>query len=57
MKMIYLDKNYPPREIKLTLQAINDMVQGTNTSLRLVALVPDVPKSNNDIPFSTTFLT
>mmetsp|Transcript_33045 Transcript_33045/g.40920 ORF Transcript_33045/g.40920 Transcript_33045/m.40920 type:complete len:115 (+) Transcript_33045:2658-3002(+) len=22
MKMIYLDKNYPPREIKLTLEAI-----------------------------------
>ena len=25
MKMIYLDKNYPPREIKLTLQAISEL--------------------------------
>ena len=58
MKMIYLDKNYPPSEIKLTLQAINEVAKDTNASLKLVAMIPDVARNNQcmNLPFSTTFL-
>ena len=57
--MIYLDKNYPPSEIKLTLQAINEVAKDTNASLKLVAMIPDVARNNQckNLPFSTTFLT
>lgn len=57
--MIYLDKNYPPSEIKLTLQAINEVAKDTNASLKLVAMVPDIARNSQckNLPFSTTFLT
>ena len=60
MKMIYLDKNYPPSEIKQTVQTVLKTLESPETTIRLMALVPDVPKNSqcsNDMPFSTTFLT
>ena len=56
--MIYLDKNYPPAEIKITLEAINLHAAKTNASIRKVALVPQIAKDNycRDYPFSINFL-
>lgn len=58
LQMIYLDKNYPPAEIKITLEAINEHAANANASIRKVALVPHIEKKNycNDYPFSINFL-
>lgn len=56
--MIYLDKNYPPAEIKITLEAINEHEANNNAIIRRVALVPHIMKNNDcpDFPFSMNFL-
>jgi hypothetical protein len=56
--MIYLDKNFPPAEIKLTLDQIKDHPASQKAQIRRVALVPAIPKNQNmeDFPFSTNYL-
>lgn len=56
--MIYLDKNYPPAEIKITLEAINEHAANKNASIRRVALVPHIERNKDcpDFPFSMNFL-
>lgn len=56
--MIYLDKNYPPAEIKITLEAINEHAANKNAQIRRVALVPHILQNIDcpDFPFSTNFL-
>ena len=58
LQMIYLDKNYPPAEIKITLEAINDHAANENAIIRKVALVPHMAEINSckDFPFSINFL-
>ena len=57
IQMIYLDKNYPPAEIKITLEAINEHAANKNASIRRVALVPHIAKNDcPDFPFSMNFL-
>lgn len=57
--MIYLDKNYPPAEIKITIDAIKAHAANQSSRIRAVALVPQAPESIlcGDFPFSTQFLT
>ena len=38
--MIYLDKNYPPAEVKITLDAIKAHAANQSSRIRAVALVP-----------------
>lgn len=58
LQMIYLDKNYPPLEIKITLDAINEHEANQSAQIRRVALVPDmaVEPDLQDFPFSMNFL-
>jgi hypothetical protein len=57
LQMIYLDKNYPPAEIKITLEAINDHPANASAIIRKVALVPHMIENNSrDFPFSINFL-
>lgn len=58
LQVIYLDKNYPPAEIKITIEAINEHAANASASIRKVALVPHIAKNNYcaDYPFSTSFL-
>ena len=42
LQMIYLDKNYPPAEIKLTLDLIKEQTENLNVHIRRVALVPHI---------------
>lgn len=61
LQMIYLDKNYPPLEIKITLDAINEHEANQSAQIRRVALVPDMALESTqpdlqDFPFSMNFL-
>ena len=58
--MIYLDKNYPPVEIKVTLEAIRELTASISSKIRIIALVPHIAEngsSSDTFPFSTSFLT
>ena len=58
LKMIYLDKNYPPAEIKKSLEAINEVAQSLNAKIKRVALVPKMEPANlaRDYPLSLNLL-
>lgn len=46
LQMIYLDRNFLPAEITLTLESINEFSKGLNANIKRVALVPTIEPSN-----------
>ena len=55
LKLIYLDKNYPPAEIKITIEAIKEQAKRLNADIKRVALVPQ-SSAQLDYPFSLNYL-
>ena len=55
LKLIYLDKNYPPAEIKITIEAIKEQAKRLNADIKRVALVPQT-SAQLDYPFSLNYL-
>ena len=55
LQMVYLDKNFPPTDVNITLHFINEHAANQKAKIRRVALVPDVASESRDFPFSTNF--
>ena len=56
LQVIYLDKNFPPEQINVTIASINAHARGSEVQVKKVALVPQIETRYKDYPFSLTFL-
>lgn len=56
VQIVYLDKNFPPAEIKITIAAINAHKRSSDAQIKTVAIVPETQTPFESFPFSLNFL-